>query len=543
MRTPSKLKFIRSSLILAALLPNAASAEVTPEEAAKKSRSLSFEEAKKAFGPEFSAEASDGTFTLYGVTTENCKSSNFDFSNDPKKGEFKIFYKGFNDDCLDFDKSKAAIAAGEKSLALSSLIDSKMTGSATFAALKLCSEDLSSDKNRVRCQELKNDKDETLSFESSADLAKKKKLADEEKRQGQIDIDLQLVTKCNRGLSELDVGAEALARLAKIPAVVEEKGDKYFSAAESKHRAAEFAACRISILRGATSDIDQTGCEERLKKISSADDKYVSKVKALYLELVNRYMNSTTLGMVEAYEKAIGAIEFARGLDLDEKETADLLAAERNLHVNFLRLAAAKGEGSDEFAFIKDKMLGFMLGSDELGCLTDKGAVAPEQRMNRACAGNQWLSAQLTTHDMNARLTQQRMNTEALIAQKKENDALKLGQCQFAEASKTVQSPVENAECTALKAQADKEVKSVLNAGLDGLGFGTIAEEKAKTPATTSSEDFLDAASSGLMNSVHTEKPKTEVTTDTKGAAPTGPAAPAVTVNTVPMSSMRRVFR
>jgi hypothetical protein len=552
MRTLSKLKFIRSSLLLAALLPNLASAEVSPEEAAKKSRTLTLADAKKAFGPEFSADGADGIFTLYGVTTENCKKDNFDITNDSKKGEFKIFYKGFNDDCLDFEKSKAAIAAGEKSLGLSSLTDSKLTGASSFAALKLCSEDLASDKNRVRCQELTNEKDEVLAFESAADLEKKKKAQAEEKRQGQIEIDLQLVTKCNRGLSELDVGAEALARLAKIPSVVEEKGEKYFSAAEEKHRAAEFAACRLTILRTASSDISQTGCEERLAKISAADEKYASKVKALYLELVNRYMNSSTLGIEDAYEKSMEAIARARGLDLSEKEIANLDVSERNLHLNFLRLAAMKGENSVEFEFMKEKAADFIASSDTEGCLTvnETGMFLPAQR-NPQCIGTQQLSAQFNNNLVIAHTTQGRMNVAAQIAQQKENDALKLGECRTAELTKTPQSPAETNLCSTLKAKADLEEKMVLNAGLDGKGFGTIADDKdAKTTATVTQSDELSNAS-GLLNTGYGDKAKsdtkTEVTTDAKLATPTSPTPPAVTAN-VPaarpdMSTMRRVFR
>jgi hypothetical protein len=523
MRFPSKKAFVRASLLLIFAIPTLAHAE-TPEEktsreakesADKKSHYISLSEAQAAFGSEFSLEDKSGTFTLYGGTSEDCLGS-FDFSNDPKKGQFKILYKGTNDSCLKFETATKDLPKG-KFRSLADLPDGKMKPTGTFDLVNLVSDNANSSKSPWTSEELKTDADKSLSNVAAEDVATKKKKALADKKQAEIDRDKDIVKTCNRGLKELDVGDAALARLAKIPEVVKDLGDQYFTDKGEAIRAAKFKACRIQILKAKTDDLAASDCESRLKKIAAADDKYTAKVKALYLELVNRYMNSTTLDMEDAYAASVDTITKLREYDLTDKEAKDVDAAERNVNLHFLRLAAMKGSDSDEFKSMKDHMLEYMLAGDGANCLNEQGVIPMNsaQRYNAACASSQWLSNQLVQQVQLAGSNQLVLNAQATAATAKANaDQAKLLNDQYVLACgglAATASPDGKHTCAAILADDAKAKTDAANVGISTNGFNGLSTGiLTTTPATNTTT--TPTTGSGFMGSVYTGQKTTTPT-------------------------------
>jgi hypothetical protein len=542
MRFPSKHSFVRASLLFVFVVPTpafadvastvaasalaAASAAVEPaaETAGSPERFLNLSEAQKAFGPEFSTKEVDGTVILFGGTTKECM-ENFDVSNDPNNGTFKIFYKGGNDTCLSHTDAVKDIARGAYQ-GLDSLPDGRMKATGTFDRVDLVWENLTSSKSPFASVEIPVDADgASIAHLSAADAEALRAKKEHEKKQGEADFDMLLVTKCHRGLDELDVGEEALERLLQVPELLgENKDEKWLSDTAAKFRAEKFAACRKQILKARTDEIASASCEDRLAKIVAEDPEYAPKVKALYLDLVKRYMDSQAMGVEEAFTAATDTLEKIRGFDLGEKEEAELAVLERNLHLRFLQRASLEGADSESFKAMRSNMLDYLAESDTLGCLTDGGAISPQQARNPGCASAQWLSMQFGQQIGIAQGVQAQLN-------KKAQELADTQGCQVLRSNSALSgsplSAADEAKCKAIEYAADAKLKATVNAGITGNGFG----EAVSTPTDASwSTPTTQTTNSGLMNSAYTApQTTTQVAPQTAPQAQVAPA-PANTV-------------
>lgn len=490
-------------------------------------RYLSLSQAREAFGPEFSLENMDGAFTLFGGTSEACLTS-FDIKNDPKKGEFSILYKGDNDGCLKFtDTVKDLPRGGFRSLA--DLPDAKMKPEGTFDSAKLVSENAYSSKNPWNREDLKSDKDEFLSNVSAADFAKLKKDEEAKKKQAQVDMDLLLVSKCHRGLPELDLGSDALARLAKIDEVVRDKGDEWFADSAKKFRDETFSACQKQILKARTDQIASAKCEDRLKKLAGEDEQYVSKIKSLYFDLANRYTNSTTMEVEDAYQASMDTLEKIREYDITEEDEQKILGMQRNIQFAFLRRAAAQGSESEAFKFMKGKMLDYMVENDAEGCLDqDTGMVLSMQRMNRACSGAMAMSIALGQQIVAANGKQMLLNQQA--RELADRDA-----CANLRSSGMALQPFEEAKCKAIETADAEKASAAANGSLSNAASGFGEAVKTPRPETPDATAGASAGSeSGLLNTGYTAE---------QGAAPMNTAAQTPATNVAAPSGQRRIFR
>lgn len=544
MRFPSKKSFVRASLLFVFALPNLAYAEETPEEmkareqkeaAALSAKYLDLEAAKTAFGTEFSIEDRDGVFTLFGGTSVACRSA-FDIKSDPVKGEFRIYYDGSNADCLEFDKAMAeklkptfvSLSGGDKSE------DGKMKPTGTFKVVNLAVPKKNSSKGIVDLYELK-DGDKSLSHVSEAEAKKKKLQAETDKKALQTDTDITLVTKCIRGLKELDVGDDALTRLLALPEamkseIAKAKGDDWMSESEKAIREKKFKACKVQFARAKEDSIADAKCDDRLKKIAGEDDSYVAKIKTLYLDLIGRYMRDATNGtksIDESYDAAVAAVDKLRdeGYKLSEDDLKDVDAAERNFNLHFLRLAATKGANSEEFKSIQGKMLDYMLADDANECLvTETGAINPAQARNSKCQAKQWLSQQLGQQVIAANGNQALIDKKAAELQLAAKEADDLAACSALPATAT---DVQKKACTDLQARVDARNSAAANGSLNTAanGFGQVVNTTATTTLPAK-----ESTGSGLLESGYKAP-----TTNTSVITP----KENVTVNTVPQGNRR----
>ncbi|MBS1963453.1 MAG: hypothetical protein JST04_14655 [Bdellovibrionales bacterium] len=514
MRFPSKKAFVRASLVLIFAIPTWAHAEDA------KAKYLNVDEAKTAFGAEFSLEKDGDYFTLYGGTTKSCRDL-YEIASDANAGTFSIHFKGGDKACLSKDEALKSVDASKNPFVtlFKDNMDAKMKPTGNFDHVDLVVKEEYSSKSTGTPFELKNDKGESL--QSPAYLADKKKKDDEDKKKEAerkkdqaIDRDVMLVTKCGRGLKELQVGSDALDRLMGLSETVKagilaDQGDKFFTDAEKNLREKFFRACRVKILKARTDDlyadsklslskkddgITAEDCDSRLKKIGDEDESYIPKIADAYLELVNRYMNSSTLSVEDAYTAAMDAIAKVREFAPSDEDKAEALekkldAAERNLNLALLRKAAMQGADSEDFKAMKDHVLGYMTEEGN-GCITDQGAIVATRRLDPKCGESQWIALQYAQQLQLAQTSQVALNQQAQLAM-----------CNNATANGLVLTPAEQTACTTIQAAAKAKEAANANAGLtganDGFGFGTTG---AAATQTTNPANNTTAANTTVAN-------------------------------------------
>lgn len=546
MRFPSKQSLVRVSLLFLFALPTIAQGDENTDTqsaqdvADRKEHFLALSEAKQAFGKEFSIGEVNSQFVLYGGTSKVCRDK-FEIETDGAKGEYRIHYLGDAPDCLYFDRVTKDLPSADF-VKLQSGVKSeevKMIPTGTFDKVNLVVDDPYSSKGLyASSDELTTDDGKSLSHENEKEVADRKKQEAADKKQKMIDAAFTVVTKCHRGLKELDVGDEALARLAEIPEIVKEKGEEWFADNAAKFREEKFKACRVQMLKAKVDEIASSECESRLQKIADADPKYTSRIKDIYMQLVNRYAHSASLGMEEAYDAAMDTIAKIREFGLSEKEEADLLAVERNINLQFMQKAALEGVKSENFIAMKDKMLEYMLAEDAEGCLTGEGAIVPAQRMNKACAGSQWLSLQFSQQIGMANANQALLDKQALASQlMTDYDACSALRASAAQAGTTLDA-ANDARCKPIEAQVNAQKTATANVGLNANGFGTIMNGTNTTAYGTTTNTATNPTNSGLMNSVYTSQssPQQTVTIPVNTVQQTGQVTPAVT-NTAPVKN------
>lgn len=496
MRSHLKLSFILAAAIFPTLL---IAADPVVLVQTTEDRLLNLEEAKRAFHEFAVVKEDDGKMAaLYGTTSKECMNA-FTVENDSKKGEFTIsFSKGSDPTCLDY--SKLDVKEHES---LSKKQGAKLVFTTSLTTVNLRSEDKKSDRRPDIFDELLDaDRNEKISFVSDADNEKNKK--SEAEKQAALDVqkDYLLATSCVHGLTELDMRTTAIENLANVKDFVakDEIGDKWFSKMRKETNEKIFSACKLQVSRAKTYDLGL--CDDRLAKLVAQDDTYGPKVRALYMTLVNRYMNSSSLSVAEAFDKAEGMIETLRGMDLDEKESAALDVAERNLYLTMLRKASVEGLESEAFTGMSDKFKAHLLDSDTLGCLDGDARLLVTQRMNAGCREAAWMSAQLQKSASMATAYAGILKKKAELQFAQEQEQMKYSGCMEIKAAGGIVTP----ECQALETKRSNAASAVANQDIQTGAFGEIVKD-SRNPAGTvipSDAGILKSAAgnntSGLTN-------------------------------------------
>lgn len=527
MRSHLKLSLILAAAIFPAVL-HAGDVVLTTED-----RLLNLEEAKKAFHEFAVVKEDDGKMAaLYGTTSKECMSA-FTVNNDSKKGEFTIsFAKGSDPACLDYAK----LGEVKDHEGLAKKEGAKLVFTESLEKLNLRSENKKSDRKPNIFDELiDTDTKESITFVSQADIEKKKKTEAEEKAIREAQKDYLLAVSCTRGLTELDIRTKSIENLAKVKDFVskDEIGEKWFAKMRKETNEKIFAACSLQISRAKSDDLGL--CDDRLAKLVAQDESYGPKVRALYMNLVNRYMNSTTLGVTEAFDKAQAMIETLRGMDLEDEEIKALDVAERNLYLTMIRKAAAEGSESATFAEMSEKFKAHLMDNDELGCLDEEARLLPTQRMNVSCREAAWMSAQLQQNTALAVANAGILKKKAELQFAAEQEQLKHASCLAVKAA----GGAVTAECQALETKMSNAASAAANKDFQTDGFGNVVTD-ARTPAGAA-----QPSGSGLLDSSAANNVSGMTTPANKPAAVVPPqtaqnAAPKPTMNT---TNSVRVFR
>lgn len=488
----------RLSLVLAAaIFPTAVFAGPSPEDVAPIADAtphfLTLDEMKTAFKKdEFEISKSDDTVTMYGITAQRCLDF-YDIKSDGKTGRFSVFFKGGDANCLNYsslDMSK------ETPVGLSSADDkgTKMQLSETLKSITIYSENTLSDKNRTKLEDVQDSEGNLISYLSKADREKQRKEEEDTKRAAGIELDMKVVTTCNRGLTELDVAGSALERLMSseeaMAKILEEQGENWASRNRDILNEKIFSACKLQIERAKTSDVGI--CDERLAKLVDQDEKYDARVKDLYLSLAGRYMNSTTMEVSDAMAKAQEAIEKLRGMDLSEEDEAKVIAAEQQMYSGFLDKAAKQGTESAAFKEISNEFELFVKEKDE-GCLGEDFLLTPQNRANPKCINSAKLGMQLKNSTFIAANAQNQQNVLAFQKAQTEQEQMLSNTCQM---EKTTAQISGNAayqpkqECVMLEAKAayvrqlaEAEAKATANRGISTDGFAEVKYDSASNPS------------------------------------------------------------
>ncbi len=512
--------------------------------------SLNLAQAETAFGRSFGAYIDGNSIRFSGNTTEACLKE-FEFSSNIASGQVMITFVGKDGACLDYAEAKEASSADNKVIRLSTVSDLKLTATKSFDPLVLVSEDPNLDRSTAY-DALKDiaKGDAPIKYTSAEDIEAEKKRIAAEEAAVEIKYALAVVAGCGRNLDELDLRSSTLDDLEKIKDVVLEtdskKDDKWFLAQRKKTDEKIFAACKLQITRGKTDQL--ADCTERLQLLAARDASYIGKIKGLYVDLIGRLMNSTRLPMDEAYDASMEVLATLRelGLEIDErdekvlaKEEKQLAQLEDNLHLHFLKRAAAEGSESENFQMMQEKALEHMLAKDEALCLTDAGILNPQMRMNHACAGAATMAAQFQQISQHAVVTQGMLVAKANADLLKAQSAEKLNHCSVAKANNLALTAEQQNECNFLVAQAEMAAKATANAGISTSGF---AEPVAGTPATsTATAESGIWTNSGLANSqlVYQTAQQNAQQAPQQHVLEAGPQ-PSVTVNTMNGGLTRR---
>lgn len=488
-------------------------------------RYLTMDEAKTAFGDEFSVRIVNGQVLVDGGTAEKFR-SNFVFTNfyEGDKLKLKIYYDGKNDEALNFGNVKKEDV---KFITLQDNFDGGMIKlSKSIKSIEMVSPNAYSSKKPWNENEFLNEDGELVSYVSPEDIARKKKLEEAEKGEKQNDLNVLLVTKCHRGLSELDVGSEALAQLLKANASVQEKiandkGEDWLSEQSKKFTKEVFEACRTQMLRGKLADISKSECDSRLVKIGNDDDSYVVKIKGLYFDLSERYLNTDTMGVQEAYEASIAALGKVRSFQVDEKDEASeerkIKLAEDRIQAILMGRSVAEGSKSESFEFMRGKALENLIALDTNECLIpETGYMLPNMMQNPLCAEMRVLSYNFIKQS-NEQLRVANQNAELIT---KQNQYLADQQnCAALRAGGVPLQAGEEAKCKAIELAVAANAKAAANEsiGNSAAGYGEIV----KTPETatnTAGVNTNTSSESGFLNSAYTS------TVYQKAAQPTASA-------------------
>lgn len=453
---------------------------------------LNLSQAKAAFH-EFQTVAEDEgkMATLYGTTSKECMSA-FVVTNDPGKGAFTITLpKGSDPACLDYSK----LTDIKEHESLTKKDGAKLVFSETLEKVSLRGQDPRSDRPSKPDELLDADTGKSIGFVSLADKEKQKKSEAEMMRLKAVQSDYLLAVSCVHGLSELDLRANAIDNLAKVKDFVakEEIGDKWLKKMRKETDDKIFRACSLQMTRGKTDDLAE--CDGRLAKLVGKDPEFFGpKVRALYMTMVNRYKNSTTLSVNEAYDKAVEMIETLRGMDLDEAEIKAVDVAERDLLLAMLNRAAKEGEET-AYGEMAEKFKWHLLEHNDLGCLNDDAMILPVKRMNPACSEIGWMAAQL---HQSAALNVAMVKVQAVKAAQKlaaDQEQMKHNSCMAIKAAGGASTP----ECQALEVKLAAAASAVANSGISTDGFSeTVADARAPAPAGSAPASLSD---SGFTNS------------------------------------------
>lgn len=488
MRSHLKLSLILAAAVFPALAHSAAG--LTTEDL-----QLNLSQAKTAFH-QFQAVAEDGgkMATLYGTTSKECMGA-FVVNNDSSKGEFTITLpKGSDPACLDYSK----LTDIKEHESLTKKDGSKLVFSDTVEKVLLRGKDPKSDRSAKPEELLDADTGKSMVFTSLADQEKQKKSDAEMMKLKAVQSDYLLAVSCVRGLNELDLRVGAIDNLAKVKDFVakEEIGDKWFKKIRKETDEKIFKACSLQITRAKTDDLAE--CDARLARLVGKDPEYFGpKVRALYMTMVNRYKNSTTLSVNEAYDKAAEMIETLRGMDLDDAEVKAVDTAERDLLLAMLNRTAKEGE---EMAYneMAEKFKGHLLEHNDLGCLDDNAALFPAKRMNPACREIGWMASQLPqSAALNVAMIQVQAG-KAALQQVAEQEQMKHSSCMAIKAAGGASTP----ECQALEAKFAAAASASANAGIATTAFAEPVTE-ARAPAATDAGIINSSAAnyaSGLTN-------------------------------------------
>jgi hypothetical protein len=523
MRFPSKKSLVRASLCLILAVPTLAEAAPSPDavstnatektddnaktadtqvDATKKDpvanwQDLKFDQAKTAFGPEFSVNNIGGTYTLFGGTSADCL-PHFDIHNDGATGEFWIRYDGLNKDCLSFDTVKAKTAPKDFVL-LSEQPDSKMTPTGTFAAVQFRSANPYSglhpfDRDPLASSEKDKDgKAIVLSNTSEADKKKQREQDEIDKRNAQISVAEKVISTCKHGISELDIVPSWISFLANQPQFMKDKDADWESETLKKNRDREFAACSRQIRRG-TIERDKmdektvaalSTCDVFLKTLASEDPDSVAKIKKMYMSLLNRYLQSAPPGLESEYDAAMELLAKVREFDLSDDESSDLANLEQNLNIHFLNAAAAEGTDSKEFQAMKANMLTYMFDRDKAGCLSNQGLLMPYAlRAGKNCASAAYFSSVFNQQLSIANTAQFGLNQKAAFEKLKADVAVCSAMRTSAAQAGVAMDPAQDAHCKPLEAQVAALSKPLVNNGLGSTSFGQVSTGAPNAAAT-----------------------------------------------------------
>jgi hypothetical protein len=539
MRFPSKKQLVRASLILIFAVPTLAHADdkvkKVDENTPDTSKYLSFEDARAAFGPDFSLEKSGDSYVLYGNSSLAClgndsgAAGSFTITPSPDKANFMIKYDGKNDDCLDHDKAIGKVKSKFKDIVqLSELKDAKFTPTKSFKKVTLVREDPTASKERYPFDELTDDDGKSYVFESSDDKAKRIKKDKDDAARIAEDKQFYLVSQCHTNLAETDVGYGAVDAILKmkdfiIPEDLKDKDgwdqkDKksWASARKTEFREEELAACKLEFKSATFADIAKSKCDKRFTEIAKEDKTKIQEIADAYLALATRFATLSVadlvnqkMAMVDALAGASQALKKRNTLlgtdDADPKAISDQLA----IDLKFVQMSTALGSASSDFKAMRQNLISDMLSHDPSSCVAQTSVtnpatlevitnvgINPAQSANPDCVTMKWAVGNLGVLTNTAVTQATTLQLQADAAKIKAQDAQDLQMCQLKTDAKASMTALETTRCTSLKSAADQSATTLANGSLTSAGtsFGSTSNGTTTAANTTAIAPVINTA-------------------------------------------------